>query len=382
MSRSPSLPPNPPPKLKDPTIKRVLVLFTLVTVVLVAVALHAIRQLNLTVAASDWVNRTHALINELEGTAAAAQSAEGSLRIYGLSRDSHDLATARRSHVRLTDHLEVAGALARDSSATREAVARLTTLASQRIAFAQEVAAASAETLPSLFAADATDPVVQEMLRTIERLVTEQMGLLAERDGKAYLQAQTTQWTVWSGVVINFLLLLAGAWLIRDDIQARRRAAAALTEANAQLESRVQARTAELSAANDRLSLENLERRWTNQALEHQLRYNHLIINSITDLILVITKMANVSRINPAVERHTDWLAKDLVNRPLKDVVRLAANDTELHRALKEGHDLRDVPAFLRDQQGRESPVRFTLHPLRDGNNVVGGVVVLTRTLV
>jgi len=141
----------------------------------------------------------------------------------------------------------------------------------------------------------------------------------------------------------------------------------------------VQARTAELSAANDRLSLENLERRWANQALEHQLRYNHLIINSITDLVFVVTKVANISRINPAVEHHTDWLAKDLVNRPLQDVVRLTAGVAELHRALKEGHDLRDLPAVLHDHQGRESPVRFTFYPLRDGNSVVGGVVILNR---
>lgn len=359
-----------------------LVLFALVTVVLVAVAVHAVRQLNRTVAASDWVNRTHALINELEGTAAAVQSAEGTLRLYGLTRDSHDLAATRRSHVRLSDHLEVAGALSRDSSVTNETVARLTSLASQRIAFAREIANAPAEALPALLAADAAGNTVQEMLRMIERLVTEQMGLLAERDREAYLQAQTTQWTVWSGVVINFLLLLAGAWLIRDDIQARRRAANALTEANAQLETRVQARTAELGAANDRLSLENLERRWANQALEHQLRYNHLIINSITDLVFVITKVANISRINPAVEHHTDWLAKDLVNRSLKEVVRLPSGDTELHRALNDGRDLRDFPAVLRDQQGRDSPVRFTFYPLRDGNNVVGGVVILTRTSV
>ena len=368
--------------MKDPTIKRVLVLFALVTVVLVAVAVHAVRQLNRTVAASDWVNRTHALINELEGAAAAAQSAEGTLRLYGLTRDPHDLAATRRSHVRLSDHLEVAGALSRDTAATQETVARLTTLATQRLAFAREVLGTPAETLPTLLAADAADTAVQEMLRLVERLVTEQMSLLAARDQEAYLQAQTTRWTIGTGVAINFLLLLAGAWLIRDDLLARHRAATALAEANAQLETRVQARTAELSAANDRLSLENLERRWANQSLEHQLRYNHLIINSITDLVFVITKVANISRINPAVEHHTDWLAKDLVNHPLHDIVRLTAGVAELHRALKEGHDLRDLPATLHDHQGRESPVRFTFYPLRDGNNVVGGVVILTRTPV
>jgi PAS domain S-box-containing protein len=366
--------------LKDPTIKRVLALFALVTVVLVAVAVHAVRQINRTVTASDWVNRTHALINELEGIAAATQSAEGSLRVYALTRDPRDLAAVRRSQVRLADHLEVAGALARDQPATAGQVARLATLAGNRTAFARELGAAPPESLAALFAADAAGTAVEELLRLVERLVTEQMDLLAARDQESFLQAQTTRWTIGLGVAINFLLLAAGAWLIRDDILMRRRAAAAMAEANAQLESRVQARTAELSAANDRLSMENLERRWANQALEHQLRYNHLIINSITDLVFVVTKVANISRINPAVEHDTGWLAKDLINRPLPELVRLTAGDLPLQRALKEGHDLRDLPATLRRSEGGEVPVRLTFYPLRDGNNVVGGVVILNRT--
>jgi len=365
--------------LKDPTIKRVLALFALVTVVLVAVAVHAVRQLNRTVTASDWVNRTHALINELEGIAAATQSAEGSLRIYALTRDPRDLAAGRRSQVRLADHLEVAGALARDQAETARQVARLATLAESRSAFARELGSAPPESLATLFAVDAANTAVEELLRLVERLVTEQMNLLALRDQESFLQAQATRWTIGLGVAINFLLLAAGAWLIRDDILMRRRAADAMAAANAQLESRVQARTAELSAANDRLNLENLERRWANQALEHQLRYNHLIINSITDLVFVITKVANISRINPAVEHDTGWLAKDLINRPLPELVRLTAGDLPLQRGLKEGHDLRDLPATLLRSEGGEIPVRFTFYPLRDGNNVVGGVVILNR---
>lgn len=357
-----------------------LALFALVTVVLVAVAVHAVRQINRTVTASDWVNRTHALVNELEGAAAAIQSAEGSLHVYALTRDPRDLAAARRSHVRLTDHLEVAAALGRDQADTGNQIARLATLAAARQAFAREIAAAGPEALAPRFAADAADPAVEEMLRLTERLVAEQMNLLAARDQESFLQAQATRWTIGLGVALNFLLLAAGAWLIRDDLLMRRRAAEAMAAANAGLEERVRTRTTELSAANDRLNLENLERRWANQALEHQLRYNHLIINSITDLVFVITRVANISRINPAVEHHTGWLAKDLVNLPLHDVVRPTADGNALTRALKEGHDLRDLPALLRDRAGGETSVRFTFFPLRDGNNVVGGVVILNRT--
>ena len=57
-------------------------------------------------------------------------------------------------------------------------------------------------------------------------------------------------------------------------------------------------RTAELASTNATLSTENLERQWANQALEHQLRYNHLIVDSINDLVFVLTKALNISRVN------------------------------------------------------------------------------------
>ena len=86
--------------------------------------------------------------------------------------------------------------------------------------------------------------------RIVEKLKMEQMALLAARDSEAYRQAQTTRWTVGTGVALNFILLAVAGWLMWDDVRARRRAAAVLREANDQLESKVRERTAELAKAN------------------------------------------------------------------------------------------------------------------------------------
>jgi PAS domain S-box-containing protein len=215
------------------------------------------------------------------------------------------------------------------------------------------------------------------------KLTDQEMQLLADRDTVTVIQAATTRWTVWIGVGVDVVLLAGVGWVIRDSLAARRRAEAVLREANAQLEDRVRERTAELEGANRQLTTENLERRWANQALEHQLRYNLLIVNSISDAVFVLTKVMNISRINPAVVHLTGWEAPDLVNRPLSSVVRLEAREgggplvEPLQQALKEGRDLRDRPAIAEDRRGGKVNVLLTLYPLQDKDKVVGGIVIL-----
>lgn len=152
---------------------------------------------------------------------------------------------------------------------------------------------------------------------------------------------------------------------------------------NRRLEESVRQRTAEIEAANVKLRAESLERRWANQAIEHQRRYDQLIINSIADLVFVLTKARNISRVNPAVLRVTGRELSELIDRPLTEIVRLeesadaASSNDQLVHALNEGRDLRDLPATITDRQGRPVLVRFTMFPLRDGDKVVGGIVIL-----
>ena len=375
--------------MKDQTIRRVLAFFLLIAAVLVVVAVQAVRNINRSVASSDWVNHTHAVILEAEALRAALGIGEGALHTFALTGEARDQAACRDALAKVTEHLEIAKALTRQEPAQAEQIAQLESLLSQRAGFFEGVLvarqASNAETVRTMLAADAGGTAFRELQRRLDKLKNDELALLTERDTASYLQAQTTRWTVWTGVVLDVVLLAGVAWLIRDDLAARRRAAAVLQEANEQLETRVQARTAELAAANSRLSTENLERQWANQALEHQLRYNQLIVDSIDDLVFVLTKALNISRVNPAVVHLTGFEPAALINQPLSRVVRLVTTHggdeapmlDPIAQALKDGRDLRDQPAIIEDKRGRQTPVRFTLFPLRDKDKVVGGIVTL-----
>ncbi len=136
-------------------------------------------------------------------------------------------------------------------------------------------------------------------------------------------------------------------------------------------------------AMRDALQAQHLERRWAAQSLEHQLRYNQLIIDSIGELVFVLTKAMNISRINPAVTRLAGYAPAELVKVPLARLIRLDAAASGLAdvgllaEAMKAGRGVHDLPATMTAKDGTALPVHLTLAPLLDNHKVVGGVVTL-----
>lgn len=375
--------------MKDLTLRRVYVFFLVIFGVLAAVAVYAIGAINRAEVSSDWVNQTHEVILEVDGVLSTLRAGDGAMRTYLLTEDRRDLAAAREAFAVTTEHVEIAKALTRNDESAHAQVLRLEELANRRNEWAERVTAlreaGDATGVQELLRADAGVDALGEIRRVVERLRGEQMALLANRDRESYLQAQRTRWIVGTGVALNFVLFGAVSWLIRDDLAARRRAADVLRGANEQLDAKVRERTSELATTNEQLTLENLERRWTNQALEHQLRYNQLIVDSVFDSVFVLTKALNVTRINPAVVHLTGWEAKDLLGGPLQRVVQLEDANNEAVRspigaiaqALRDGRELRERPAWVEDRRGQKVAAKVTLFPLRDRDKVVGGILIV-----
>jgi PAS domain S-box-containing protein len=138
-----------------------------------------------------------------------------------------------------------------------------------------------------------------------------------------------------------------------------------------------------LVKTNQTLKQENLERRWSYQALDHQLRYNQLIINSIAELVFVISRALNVSRVNPAVVQLTSWEPQELISQSIERILQFppdpagGASQNPLTAALRDGRQLQDRPANLLARSGKIIPVLYTLIPLHDQDKIVGGVVTV-----
>jgi PAS domain S-box-containing protein len=367
--------------------RRVLTFFLLIAAVLVGVVVATLRNLNRSIATADWVNHTHALITELDSLQPLLAAAEGDLSRYLLTSDQRDHLDYQDKFAQLGESLNVINALLADSPGEKSLFAPIAAVLTRRAELANRIAqlkkTGELDALKKLLADDAESGDRRELARSVEKFREKQAELLSERDRLSYIQAETTRWTVLSGVVLDFLLLCGAAWLIRDDLAARRRATRLLEQTNEELEAKVRVRTVELSDSNAKLTLQNIEDRWARQALEHQNRYNLLIIDSISDAVFVITKLMNISRMNPAAVHLTGFEPVDLVDRPLSRVLRLEGHDPAqttydpLARTLVDGHELRAKPAVLTTKPGQPVRVRLSIFPLRDGDKVVGGVVVI-----
>ncbi len=370
--------------MKEKFEQRAFGFLVLLAALFVVIAFFAAQTLQQTGTSSASVNKTHDFILEANAVPSSLHAGDSALRAWLMTGDPRDQNAYRRAYAEMLAHLEKAKAMSR-SGAEKELqnrhILELDNLISNRVNFARSAAQARAQgglEAVSRFMAAHPDAGSAGDIEDIVKTITDQENnLLTQRDQDSRLQARAVRRVVYAGAGASFVLLFFAAWLLRDDIAVRRRAARDLRETSAALETKVQELTDELLKSNLSLKQENLERRWSNQAMEHQLRYNQLIINSIDELVFVISKALNISRINPAVSHHTLWEPQDLIAQSLDRVLQLNTAPNPIADAMREGREIQDHDALLLTKSGQTAPVRYSMVPLHDLDKVVGAVVTV-----
>ena len=387
--------------MKENIEQRVVTLFVLMLVILGYVAYTSIHNIKENIKSNDWVNHTHDVIIHAGEILSYLHAGDAGLRTYLITGDERDKQSYqnaystmdqgyRGAYSKMVEILVQAKALTRsgdEEEPLRSRFLELQNLISNRIDVARSIVKAreqgGLEAVRQQFKSHPDVESIFKIERSVNNIIETENGLLRARDEQQHLQAQATKTTVYTGLGVNFVLVALVVWLMRDDLAARRKAAEALEEANAQLETKVQERTAELVKTNQTLKQENLERRWSYQALDHQLRYNQLIINSIAELVFVISRALNVSRVNPAVVQLTSWEPQELISQSIERILQFppdpagGASQNPLTAALRDGRQLQDRPANLLARSGKIIPVLYTLIPLHDQDKIVGGVVTV-----
>lgn len=382
----------PAPVEEGRTFQWILTGFALICVVVLVMVFVATGNLRRAEAATDSVNHTQGLLLDANELLTQLYAADTRMRAFVHTGAVRERSACRAALNEFSDRFAGVQSLTRQDDGLQARMAVIERLARQRVGFIQQVllredAEGRAQSARLLETDDGWDILhqIQEQIEVLKLKASEELG---RRDSQNYRQAQTTRWTVWTGLSLNFMLLAGMAVLLRQDLAARRARAASLLEENHRLEQAVERRTRDLRRANDQLQDDILEQAWASQALEHQLSYNQLIINSVREAVFVVTRSLHITRINPTVLHLTARPMDEIINRPLGESIQLPpegpgqAINAQLVRAMHDGQDLRHQPATLVSRTGQAYAVIVNLFPLRDSGNVVGAVIIVDDPLL
>jgi PAS domain S-box-containing protein len=172
---------------------------------------------------------------------------------------------------------------------------------------------------------------------------------------------------------------------LEQEIAARQQAEGALQRANAELELRVQQRTADLARANEALRAEVEERKRVEEDLRGQREQLRITLASIGDGVIVTDARGRVTSLNPVTQALTGW-GEEAVGRPLEEVFAIVNEQTRqpaespVARALREGTVVGLANhTLLIARDGTEKPIDDSAAPIRDEQGNLVGVVLVFR---
>jgi PAS domain S-box-containing protein len=174
--------------------------------------------------------------------------------------------------------------------------------------------------------------------------------------------------------------------LIISDISLRKRAEEALRNSHEELEKRVETRTGELTAINERLKREVRDRVQAEQSLRESEEHFRLLIENALDIIMVLQEDCAVVYAGPSLKRVLGYTTREFVGRNLLDFVDTDGRDRVAGRLAQAGRipgSTLSLEARMRHKDGGwrmiEMISRNLLHDGKFAGIVVNGRDVTER---
>ncbi len=255
-----------------------------------------------------WVEHTHEVLGRLDLLLAALTDAETAERGYVITGEESYLEPYRQSAQDVDVEASRLRELTADNRSQQQRLDSLAPLVSDRLAEFREVidlrriqgfAPAQSEVLTG------KGKRIHDQIRgLIHEMKSAETSLLKERQQLADRSAAITRAVIVVGGLLGCGVAALALWAIRRDFAGRARAERALHDANDQLETRIQHRTADLALSHERM---------------------RAIVNTALDGVVTMDHEGRLTEFNPAAEEIFGHRRGDVIGLPLSDVIIPAA---------------------------------------------------------
>jgi PAS domain S-box-containing protein len=366
----------------DPAVeKKLLAWLALALVVVAFMATAAIQNDTRQAEAADRSNQANDFVQETDATLSFLYAAEAAQRTAFLTGDEATKKLAAENFVAVDKHLKIATTLALDNPDQMDRLGAMSALLQKRIELNKEAGRLSAQG-PVQATKFFTTTDARADLRELGRLVASNRAIEnrvgVTRGETLQRHTRRTEQILCAGAVLTLILLGLAYRVVRTDVKLWR-----MTAVN--LQAKIDERTEQLEALNEKLQIEDIEQQWGQAALDRIVEHHELVLNSVHDGVFVISKRGLIVSANPAAADLTRREAKQLVGKMINSVLldedRLPFPWEKhfLRSPIKNGRPVPSKPAAVKQADGSLINVRMACYPTRDRQNLTGAVVTVCK---
>lgn len=360
----------------DPAIEKKILGWLVISLAIVALLIVAAVQNNARhTEGLTFVNHTRAFVQQTDAILSSLRAAESAQRAYLITADDATKKIAAESFAVVEGHLKTATTLAFENPDQLDRLGAIAAVLQKRIDLNKEAARLMARGMP-LF----TTPEARADLRDLEQRVAANRNLenriLLQHEQTLFRHTRRTEQILYAGAGLVVLLLSLAFSAVRRDLKTRRNAAALAEE-------RLRERAAEMDAVEEKLQLENIEKKWGQAALERVVSHHELVLNSMSEGVFIVSKNGQIVAANPAAADLTRREVRQLAGKSIGSVLlnsdRLPYpwENHFLRTPLKNGRPIPRSLATVKQADGSLIDVKMACHPTRDRENLTGAVITV-----
>jgi PAS domain S-box-containing protein len=347
---------------------------------------------------ADWVIHTYAVMDTLELTSKQLIEVETSARTFGLTGQDALRAHYETAKVAVMQHEETLRHLTADNPNQQLRLDMLEPQIRTALEFAESIVAKRLRLQASPDSSDIleTERMMNAVRATGQEIKDEEMRLLSQRTQNTSARRRLTSLIIVAGIFVGAGLLALARLAVNREIAVSTQGRDQLKALNAELEQRVEQRTAALQSeiterqqAKQELAIQAEELSHSRQALETQTLMLQSVLDSMAEGLVAADEQGKFLIWNRAAERIVGHGPADLPPQEwsahygnyLSDgVTLLPTEQLPLVRAIR--GEVSTTEIFLRNPKVTEGTwIEASGSPLKDKNGVVRGGVVAFRDI-